>query len=114
MSKINMKKLEKITIDYDKYVNNLLQKPAEAKAYAKAIFEGYEEDGDLQAFLIGLNRLARAKGSLAQLAEKTDLNRQNLYKIFSGKSAPRVDTLSVLLHGLGLQLSVEPRKTKRH
>jgi DNA-binding phage protein len=44
---------------------------------------------------------------MSRLAERAHLNRQNLYKVFSGNRSPRLDTLSAILHGLGLRLSVE-------
>ena len=97
----------KHTVDFDEYMNMLLQKPTKVKAYAQAIFEEYERDGNIEAFLIGLFRLAKAQGGVTELAEKTSLNRQNLYKLFSGKSVPRIDTLALVLNGLGLRLSVE-------
>jgi probable addiction module antidote protein len=101
------------TVSYDDYMNKLLQNPAEAKEYARAIFEEYEKDNDQQALLLGLHRLAIAQGGMSEFAEKTSLNRQNLYKIFSGKSVPRIDTLSALLRGLGLHLTVEANTPKR-
>jgi probable addiction module antidote protein len=96
----------KRTANYDEYVEKHLQNPRKLKAYAQAIFEEYENDHDTKAFLVGIYRLAQAQGGLGELAEKTSLNRQNLYKIFSGKSVPRFDTMSTILHGLGLQLNV--------
>lgn len=93
---------------FREYLIETLQDPEEAQAYLGAALEEYSLHRDLEAFLIALHSIAIAQGGLAQLAQKTDLNRQNLYKIFSGNSSPKWDTMGRILQGLGYKLSVEP------
>ncbi len=48
------------------------------------------------------------KKEIAEIAKKTQLNRQNLYKTLSKTGNPKVKTLQSVLGSLGFRLSVEP------
>jgi probable addiction module antidote protein len=76
--------------------------------YLSVALEEYEKDGDTEAFLLALRDVTEAQGGIAKLAERTKLNRQNLYKALSDKGNPRLETVGAILHGLGFRLSVEP------
>ncbi len=73
----------------------------------------YQDDGDAEAFLLALRNVAEAKGGLGQLSQKTDLNRQNLYRTLSGTGNPRLNTLGTILNGLGFQLSIKQNRPYR-
>jgi probable addiction module antidote protein len=45
---------------------------------------------------------------MTSLAEKTGLNRQNLYRVLSSEGNPELRTISLILHNLGYRLSVQP------
>ena len=92
------------------YVIERLQDPKEIEAYLKIALEEYEKDNNTEAFLLALRTVVKAKGGISELADKTDLNRQNLYKILSDQGNPRLNTLETILHGLGFRLSIEPLK----
>ena len=79
-----------------------LQNPREAEAYLNAALE--EEDPEL--FLLALRNVAEAQGGVAQLAEKTKLNRESLYKMLSERGNPELRSLEALLHALGFRLAV--------
>ncbi|WP_420886602.1 DNA-binding protein [Candidatus Finniella inopinata] len=51
----------------------------------------------------------KRRGGIGELAKKTSLNRQNLYKLFSAKRQPKIETLGVILDGLGFRLSIIPK-----
>jgi probable addiction module antidote protein len=70
--------------------------------------EEHEKDKDVSSFLTALRDVAEAKGGITRLAEKTRLNRQNLYKTLSAKGDPKLNTIETVLHGLGYRLSVVP------
>lgn len=70
--------------------------------------EEYEKDKDVSSFLTALRDVAEAKGGITRLAEKTRLNRQNLYKTLSAKGDPKLNTIETVLHGLGYRFSVVP------
>lgn len=79
-----------------------------ARDYLSIALEEYEKDKDSRAFLTALRDVAEARGGLGQLARKTNLNRENLYKVLSSKGNPRLDTIESLLHGLGYRLDIQP------
>jgi len=79
-----------------------LQNPREAEAYLNAALE--EEDPEL--FLLALRNVAEAQGGVTQLAEKTKLNRESLYKMLSERGNPELRSLEALLHALGFRLAV--------
>jgi probable addiction module antidote protein len=58
--------------------------------------------------------MAKSQGGLTILAAKTGLNRESLYKTFSGNSNPRFETIEAILHALGFRLTVErlPQSTE--
>lgn len=85
-----------------------LQNPNYAKIYVSTALEEYQNDKDAKAFLLVLKDVAEAQGGLTQLAKKTKLNRENLYKVFSAKGNPRLSTVETLLHALGFRLDVQP------
>lgn len=64
------------------------------------------EDGDEAEFLRILKHIAEGRGGMSRLAAKTDLNRSNLYRIFSGTGNPEIQTLAKILGALGFRLAV--------
>ncbi|MEX0960248.1 MAG: addiction module antidote protein [Burkholderiales bacterium] len=81
-----------------------LKTEAERAAYLEALLE----DGDARIITLGLRELAESAGGMAILAERTGLSRETLYRTLSANGNPRLDTLSALLHAMGLRLSVKP------
>jgi probable addiction module antidote protein len=59
-----------------------------------------------------LGTLARAKG-MREVAKKTGLSREGLYKILSDKGNPEIATILRVLQVLGVELVAQPVKTKR-
>jgi len=94
--------MKKVT---EKYENNLkedLRDPVEAAEYLNAALE----DGSQEVFLLALKDIANAKG-ISEIARKTKLNRENLYRILSTQGNPKLKSLNSVLHSIGLKLSVE-------
>lgn len=79
-----------------------LRDAREAEEYLNAALE--EDDPEL--FLLTLRNVAEAQGGVAQLAEKTKLNRESLYKMLSERGNPEFRSLETLLHALGFRLAV--------
>jgi probable addiction module antidote protein len=98
---------------WDNYINESLQDDCEAVAYLELAIEEYQEDGDTKSLMRAIQRVAEAKGGISKLAEKTQLNRQNLYKIFSNKISPRFDTLTKILRALGFTFSLKSFDTSK-
>lgn len=61
--------------------------------------------GDAHMLAHCLGQIARARG-MADMARKTGLNRQALYKSLSGEFAPRMDTFMAVLHALGVEMHI--------
>jgi probable addiction module antidote protein len=98
---------------YRELVTQTVQDPGEASAYLKASLDDYEQDGNLEAFLLALRTVIEAQGGMTELARKTSLNRQNLYRTLSKNGNPRLQTLHEILHAIGLKLSIEPRSSEK-
>jgi probable addiction module antidote protein len=71
-------------------------------------------DGDHRALPIALRTAADVLG-MAELARRTGLSRETLYRTLSDKGNPRLDTLGAILGAFGLRLAVAstPRKPVR-
>jgi len=99
---------------YQKFQDYLVEKlrsKKEAKAFLDAAMLEFEEDGDIEAFLLALRYLAEANGGISQLSGKSSLNRQNLYKILTGKTVPKFDTTLSIMNSLGYRFKVEALPT---
>ncbi len=81
-----------------------LKDPANAAAYVEAALEEDDTAGLLQA----LRNVAEARGGVAQIAEKTGLNREALYRTLSKRGNPQLKSLAAILSATGLRLSVTP------
>jgi probable addiction module antidote protein len=87
----------------------LLKDPAEARAYIEVALE----DGEAYYILKALNKIAKAQGGFSKLARKSGLSRENLYTALSPDGNPRFDSITKILHSLGLRMSVVPLQSKR-
>ena len=92
------------TKDYQESLIEALRDPYEAAEYLNAAIE--EDDREL--FLLALRNVAEARlGGMSQLATRTGLNRESLYRMLSGKGNPALGSLEKLLHSLGLSLAIK-------
>lgn len=106
-------KILKNTASYHEELIESLKKPKAADLYLKIAMEEYHEDADAEALLVALRNIAEARGGMGELAKKTHLNRQNLYNVLSKKGNPRLDTLDLILKGLGYRLAIQPDATRK-
>lgn len=83
-----------------------LRDSREAAEYLNAALE----ENDPELFLLALRNVAEAQGGMAQLADKTKLNRESLYKMLSERGNPELRSLETLLHALGFRLAVTIEK----
>lgn len=96
---------------YRDLIQDTMRDPQEAREYLRVSLEEYEQDGNLEAFLLALRSVVEAQGGMTEFARKTSLNRQSLYKTLSKQGNPRLQTLHTILHALGLKLSIEPMRS---
>jgi probable addiction module antidote protein len=89
--------------DYQVGLIERLHDPKEAAAYLDAALE----DGDRAVFLLAIRNVIEALGGMTQIARRTGLNRENLYRVLSEQGNPELKSLEKLLKALGLRLAVE-------
>lgn len=82
-----------------------LKDPREAAGYLNAVLE----EGNEEMFLVALRNVAEAQGGMVKLSRLSKLNRANLYRIFSKKGNPEIQTLARILDIFGLRLTVAPK-----
>lgn len=68
------------------------------------------EEDDPEVFIQALGTVARAR-SMKEIAEKTGLNRESLYKALSGDTNPRYETIVKVINAMGLKLAIVPQIT---
>jgi len=92
--------------NYQEWLLEKLKDHDEAVAYLNAALEeslkGDEESQHL--FLIAIRNVAEAQGGVGNLAKKTGIGRESLYKTLSEKGNPKWHTLVSLVIALGLNL----------
>ena len=81
----------------------ILDSPEMVAAYIDAILE----DGDSRLIAAALGDVARSKG-MTEIAKKTGVTREGLYKALSAEGDPRLTTFLGVIKSLGLRLSVKP------
>jgi probable addiction module antidote protein len=87
--------------NYREFVTETVKNPEEAAEYLRASLEEYSSDGNLEDL----------QGGITELAKKTELNRQTLYRTLSKEGNPRIKTLRSVLSSLGFRLSVDPAES---
>lgn len=70
------------------------------------------ETNDPAAIADALGVIARARG-MSEIAKKTGLRREGLYKMLSSQGNPELTTVLRILQAIGIQLVAEPAKVKR-
>lgn len=92
--------------NYQDWLIEKLRDHDEAVAYLNAALEeslrGDEESQHL--FLMALRNVAEAHGGIGNLAKRTGMGRESLYKTLSEKGNPKWNTLVTLVIALGLNL----------
>ena len=66
---------------FHSYNIDKLKDPQDASLYLTEALIEFEKDHDIKSFLKILKDVTEAQGGIGELAKKTNLNRQNLYKL---------------------------------
>jgi probable addiction module antidote protein len=101
------RKIQQNTGNYEEWLIDSLKNKKEAAIYLQVALEEYQDDGDLEAFLLALRHVADAQGGIGKLSKKTHLNRESLYKTLSNKGNPKLQTIGILLKGLGFEFFIK-------
>lgn len=78
-----------------------LDSPEMIHEYLKAALE----EGDTASLMTAIGNVAKAMG-MSEIARKTNLSRQNLYKALSPNSSPKFETIKKVIDALGFKLTV--------
>jgi probable addiction module antidote protein len=84
-----------------------LDSPEMIAAYLTEVLES----DDAAAIAMAIGAVARAHG-MADVAEKTGLSRENLYRSLGGEAKPEFGTVIKVLHALGIDLIAQPQSSK--
>lgn len=94
-----------LTRPFSEITHELLQDAESAALYLEEALA----DGDIEMFKVALRNVADARlGGMGELAKRTDLGRESLYKALSERGNPKLNTLTKVLAATGLRLSVSP------
>ncbi|MBI2193891.1 MAG: putative addiction module antidote protein [Planctomycetes bacterium] len=94
----------KAAVSYHDDLLRRLEDPNYAAGYLNACLE----DQDEGAFLLAIRDVAQVHGGLRQLAKKTGLNREHLFRMLSKSGNPRLHNLRQLMEALGFKLALRP------
>ena len=90
--------------DYQEKLLEDLQNSKLASAYLNVALT----DEDPRVFLLALKNVYEAQGGeMTELAQKTKLSRENLYRILSKKGNPKLTSIVSLLGAMGFSLAVQ-------
>lgn len=86
-----------------------LTTPKKRALYLEAMIE--ESDNDPAAILLALSTIARSEG-MTNVARKSKLSRENLYRSLSGDKKPEFGTILKVMDAVGLQFHVVAKTAK--
>jgi len=86
-----------------------LRDPETAAAYLSIA----AKDDDAAAFLQALRNVTEAMGGVSRIAERTGLNRQQLYRTLSRDGNPELRSLTKILDATGVRLQFVAKVPKR-
>ena len=98
-----MKSLAKPSVSYREDLLCRLKDSAFAAGYLSKCLED-----DESTFLVALRDVAEAHGGIRQLARKTHLNREHLFRMLSKSGNPHLHSLRQLVGAIGLKLMLQP------
>lgn len=88
------------SVPYEHHLLRDLKDPRVAAGYIEAVLEEAPE-----TLLLALRDVAKAHG-IAKVARKAKLARESLYKTLSKDGNPELETITRLLHAMGMRLTV--------
>lgn len=97
-------KFEKAISHDDAMVVELRENPKYAEIYLQTALEDIYEEGGIAAFLTALRRVVEARGGVGEIAQKSGLSRQQLYRTLSENGNPTLTTLTEITRAAGVRL----------
>lgn len=96
--------------NYEEGLKVRLADTAYAQEYLAIALEEYEEDGNIEAFLLAVKDVVNAQGGLSKLATDIKLTNKQLDEVFSENNTLQFEifkTMGTILQGLGFKFSIE-------
>ena len=90
------------------FLINKLAKEEDMSGYLSAVMEEYQSHGNAAVIQISLESIIEAKGGIAEIAKKTDIDPQILSDVLTNKESLHIDTLTTVLKAIGCRLSIVP------
>ena len=85
----------------------------EDEEYLEKLETGLYENGAM-GLVAAIGDCIRAEG-ISKMAKKMGVSREGLYKSFSGRRKPNIETVLNALDGLGMRIDIRPKlRVKRH
>ena len=88
------------------FLINKLAAEEDMSGYLSAVMEEYQSHGNAAVLQISLESIVEAKGGIAEVAKKTDIDPQDLSDVLTNKEALHIDTLTTVLKAIGCRLSI--------
>ncbi len=88
------------------YREDLLRRLKDSEFAAGYLSKCLEDDE--ATFLVALRDVAEAHGGIRELAKKTHLNREHLFRMLSKSGNPHLHSLRQLVGAVGLKLTLQP------
>lgn len=88
------------------YRDDLLRRLKEPDFAAGYLSKCLEDDE--ATFLVALRDVAEAHGGIREMAKKTHLNREHLFRMLSKSGNPHLHSLRQLVGAVGLKLTLQP------
>ena len=91
--------------------NDLLKRLSDstyASQYLKAALDETIQDGNMEAFLLALRNIVDATAPVQKVTTDTEVSRQHLHRLLSGKGNPTIETLASVLQAVGLTIDFKP------
>ena len=95
----------KPSVPYEYVMNKYLKDPKWAAGYLSESIK----QGDWDAFLIALRRVADVRGGgLSKVARSAKLSREHLYRMLSKHGNPGMKNVMAILQALGYKIELKP------
>ncbi len=93
---------------WDKFLIEQLAEEEDMSSFLSAVMEEYQSHGNAAVIQISLESIIEAKGGIAEVAQKTDIDPQILSDVLTNKESLHIDTLTTVLKAIGCRLSIVP------
>ena len=98
--------MDKVYGTWDAFLIEQLAEEEDMSGFLDAVMEEYQNHGNAAVIQISLESIIKAKGGIAEVAKKTDIDPQTLRDVLTNKKALHIDTLTTILSAIGCRLSI--------